>query len=189
MDHRASGGPLNRAAIIVGALLALSACERDPLDIPCPDVAPGDLVISELHEEWVELHNTTDASVNLGGLVVLLQPLIGSDPDRIIVRNESVTIEAGGYAVLGQFAEAYVDYVYVVDFEHDLDDNAQIRIEACGVEIDAVLYRGLPNTGSYSLDPDADDNDIADLNDPSSQWCVDTTDDVGSPGERNLECM
>lgn len=192
MDHRASGGPLNRTAQVFGLLLALSACERDPLDIPCPDVAPGELVITELHEEWFEIHNATATTVDLAGLTVVLQPLIGSDPDRIIVRDPDVTIEGGGYAVLGQFGEVYVDYVYVVDFESDLDDNAQIRIEACGVEIDAVLYRGLPNTGSYAydggLEPDAAGNDIADVNDPSSDWCVDTTDDLGSPGERNLSC-
>lgn len=179
--------------ISVGLLLALSGCERAPLDIPCPDVAPGELVITELHEEWVEIHNTTDSAVNLAGLTVVLQPLIGSDPDRIIVRRPDVSVDAGGYAVLGQIDYAYVDYVYDIDFESDLDDNAQIRIEACGVEIDAVLYRGLPNTGSLSydggLEPDAGGNDIADVNDPSSDWCVDTTDDLGSPGEGNLTCV
>jgi len=183
---------LIRAIIFAGLLLAVSGCERDPLDIPCPDVQPGELVITELNEEWVEIHNTTGAAVNLAGLTVVMQPLIGSDPDRIIVRSPEVVLEGGGYAVLGQFAETYVDYVYVIDFESDLDDNAHIRIEACGVEIDAVLYRGLPNSGSLSLDgdlePDAGGNDIADVNDPSSDWCLDTTDNLGTPGEGNLVC-
>ena len=180
-------------ALFVCALAAATlGCERDPLDIPCPDVAPGDLVISELSEEWFEIYNATGSTVDLGGLAVVLQPLIGRDPDRIIVRDEGVTIDPGGYAVFGRAIAEYVDYVYDVDFDSDLDDNAQISIEACGVEIDAVLYRGLPNGGSLgydgALDPSAGDNDVADTNDPSSDWCVDTTDALGTPGERNLTC-
>ncbi|RMH43518.1 MAG: lamin tail domain-containing protein [Deltaproteobacteria bacterium] len=172
--------------------VALSACEREPLDVPCPAVAPGDLAISEVHEQYVEVFNATAEPVDLAGAAVVLQSIMGGDPDRILVRDRGVVVAPGGYAVLGRTDDAYVDYVYAVDFDDELYDNAQIRLEACGVEIDAVVVRGLPGDGSLAFDgardPSAADNDDADPAATGSSWCVDTTGGLGSPGTRNPPC-
>jgi len=67
-------------------------------------------------------------------------------------------------------------------------DEARLKIDACGVELDSVVYRGLPNNGTHSLD-------VATMT-----WCSDETpaeDDggpqfyigiPGTPGETNRPC-
>jgi hypothetical protein len=182
-----------RTVLALYALCALAACERDPLDIDCPELAAGDLVLSEIHEQYIEVYNAGAATVDLGGAVITLQNIAGGDPDRMIVRTHGVDVAAGDYAVLGRSADdAFVDYAYTVDFDQDLYDNAELRIEACGVEIDRVVYRSLPNDGSLAFDggmaPSAADNDNANANDTESDWCIDATDAIGTPGVANTPC-
>jgi hypothetical protein len=197
MDHRADGGPLIRAAgiaaVAFAAIALAAACDRDPVDVPCPDVLPGDLVITELSAEWVEIYNASARTAELAGAALTLQSVMGGEPDRILIRSQDVTIAAGAYGVIGRTAAEFVDYVYGVDFDDELYENAQIRLEACGVEIDAVVYWGLDDGGTIAydgnLDPDAAGNDNADVNDTESDWCVDTTGALGTPGARNTACM
>ena len=156
---------------------------------PDARIEPADL---ELAEGWLELYNPSAAPIDLAGTVIELQNIMGGDPDRIVVRDADVTIEAQGYVVLGRLGGNLVDYAYTVDFDKDLYENARIRVLACDVVADEIVYWGLPNTGSLAydggLEPDAAANDNADASDSESNWCVDDTDDIGTPGEPNRAC-
>ena len=74
-----------------------------------------------------------------------------------------------------------------------LPDSGDVRVEACGVLIDRVVWTDLPDSGTYALGlapPDATGNDTA------GNWCTDATDDTdpttiglpGTPGESNHPC-
>jgi hypothetical protein len=196
-------------ACILPAVVALgvAGCERDPLPWICPDLAPGELVITELRGpqsgsdtrgQWIELYNASGTELDLYGLEVRLKRLDGSSPARILVRVDQVLVPAAGYAVLGRFATgqepAHVDYGYQLDFSPNLYDSAAIDVMACGQLIDHVNFRGLPGVGTRSFDgnltPDAAANDDED------NWCVDAVPDgstielgvPGTPGEPNRPC-
>jgi hypothetical protein len=182
--------------VLRGALLALiglgalaAACDREPLDIPCPPVAAGGLVVSEVRGpqstgddadgQWIEVRNPGAAAVPLGGLVVRLRKLDGSGELRLIVRDASLTVPAGGYAVLGRFRHgdepAHVDYGYADDFEGDLYGSGLVDLDACGTMIDRATWQDLPAAGTLARDA-------------AGAWCVDAT-TAGTPGEDNPACM
>jgi hypothetical protein len=189
----------------VGVLVITSslACAREPRDVECPDVAAGDLVLSEVRGsqsgadtwgEWVEVYNATDAPIGLAGTLLVFTKLDGSDERRIVVRARDVSVPARGYAVLGRFAHeqrpAHIDYGWAEDSSDDMFPAAAVRIDACGVEIDRAIYRDLPAMGTLALDgaapPDAAANDV------EGAWCPDTNPGPptelglpGTPGEAN----
>jgi len=187
------------------AFVALLGCERDPRVAVCPELGPGDLVVSEIRGdqsgsddelgEWIELYNASSQSIDLKGVAVVVQRLDGGSNARLVFRRD-VIVDAGEYAVLGRFFDlpellpAYVSYGYSEDFDSSLYDTGAIEIYACGTLTDQLIYRNLPSTGTYAfdgaLDPDAAANDDADL------WCTDAVSGVplasGTPGERNPAC-
>lgn len=195
--------------VLLGVVsLATSACTREPVDVECPAVNAGDLVISEIrgdqsgedtYGQWIEIFNATTDQVDLKGAELTTQKLDGSGEGRILIRR-SVPVAAGGYAVLGQFADDdmlpdYVDYGYVDDFASSFYNSAAIDLSSCGTRIDRVIYHDLPSTGTLSLDGAADPD--ATSNDDEGNWCVDDRDTMpdptmlgipGTPGERNLSC-
>lgn len=198
------------------ATAVLFACAREPEAFVCPDVAAGDLVITELRGaggtwgQWIELHAATDDSIDLRGLQVWMQRRSGGDFVRIVVR-EPVVVDGGGFAVLGHHepdeVPEFVDYSFFGDFFATSDDDPTplgprglhrsgvLQVMACGHEIDRVVYPTLPDEGTWSLDgsiaPDAEAND-----DPL-YWCVDAFDPgtanegiglPGTPGAINRAC-
>ena len=205
---------VRQTLLFVAALtlvLGNAACEREPIEVDCPPVAPGELVVSEVNaagslvdddEQWIELYNATGDDVVLAGAVVRLRTLNGSRDERIVIRSRDVVVPAEGYAVLGNFEDqtelqpAYVDYGYLSDFDGNLPEPVAIDVQACdGLLIDRVIARDLPSEGTLSLNgvaaPDASTNDEADPRDPGSFWCADaeTTDDAfGTPGAGNRPC-
>lgn len=199
-----------RSSVLSVLLLLIAAvgCERDPLPFLCPDIAEGALVVSEIrgpqsgdidgYEQWIELYNAGLSDVDLEGLHLVIQKLDGSAHAELLVRSTGVIINAGEYAVFGRSGRgqepAHVDYGYQQDFGGDLYDTAAIDVVSCGVLVDRVIYRNLPNTGTWALDgltsPDAE------VNDRDTAWCLDDIEDIdtpsagirGTPGQPNLEC-
>lgn len=185
---------------------ALAACARDPAEELCPDVGAGDLVITELRGEqsggdtwgqWIEVHNATGNAIDLEGARLDLRSIDGGTRLRLLVRR-SLSVEAGGYAVLAALPDAdlpdHVDYGFGADFDAEFPGAGGVALSACGVEIDEVIFDdGLPVMGSYSLGLDPP---TADGNDDPAAWCADTApgDDTtmlglpGSPGEPNRPC-
>ncbi len=176
----------------------------------CPDVAVGELVITELRGpqagaaldtggQWIELHNGSGADLDLLGLQLRPRTLGGDRQPRIIVRT-SLVVAAGDYVVLGgvddlEAPPATLDYNWYPDFTSDdrdsdsrldasdLFDVGALDVEACGVRIDRIVYPDLPGSGTYAFGPAPD----ATGNDTTTAWCTDVTDDadattVGLPG-------
>lgn len=182
---------------------AWSACARDPIDVPCPDVAAGDLVVSEIRGDqtgsadtlgqWIEIYNASGRLIDLTGLVVKMRKIDGSAVTRIVVRDEALAIGDGAYVVLGAFSPislpAYVDYGFIEDFSQSIYAAGAIVIESCGRLVDQAVYRDLPGSGSWAFDgarvPDA----LA--NDDEAAWCADVegTTHSGTPRERNRPCI
>lgn len=202
-----------RVACLAGCLCA-AACVRPPLSGSCPEVAPGDLVVSELrgpqggsYRQWVELYNAGDAPVSLYGVRLTFTRLDGNSPVSFTVRDPDLEVEPGGYLVLGggdPATEDYIDYDYTPDYHsvdkpdnpRDLYGAAVLELHACDVLVDEVQYKGLPAEGTLALDgaaaPDAGANDDSDAG-----WCVDERVSEGpqteiglrgSPGEANPPC-
>ena len=192
------------------AVVLCTACPREAEEVPCPDLAEGDLVITELRGpqdgndsfgQWIELFNAGDTEADLLGLRVDIVPLDGRDPTIVLVRNEDVFVAPNEYVVLGNHNDnnlpEYVDYGWALtSSSRDLFQNAFIEVSACDVLVDRMLYRGLPTVGTLSLDPSFEPS--AKRNDDETAYCVDAADappgevtgfgQPGTPGEENRPC-
>jgi len=196
--------------LVAGVVSASSfSCSRDSVDWVCPNVDPGDLVVTEIrgdqsgsdtYGEWLEIHNASAESLDLHGTQVRVQRLDGGAEGTIIIRSENVMAAPGDYLVIGRFAAgdepAHVDYGYQGDFDSSMYNGGAVDISACGVLIDRVIYRDLPSTGTLSFDGSIDPPG-ADSNDDEEAWCVDDIEDNpdtteigirGTPGEENRQC-
>lgn len=196
--------------MVGGSLLAGSgACfPADTIEYVCPDVGPGDLVITEIRGEqsgpdtygqWVEVYNASGSAIDLRGMQLEVTRLDGSGLKTVIVRADALPVEPGAYTVLGAFPEVvpdHGDYAFGVDLQGDLYGAAVLRVFACGEEIDTLVYTDLPGEGSYSLDGDLEPDTEA--NDDEENWCTDAAEDpdappnqIGTPGtpkEANRPC-
>ncbi len=195
------------AVVAVSGLVVAGGCAREPLAPICPELAPGELVITEVRGpqsgsdtwgEWLELYNASGSDIDLRGLTVEIMKLDGTEQARILVR-EQLLVMADSYAVLGRQRRAtrppHVSYAFLPDFDRSLYSSAAVTAIACGERIDRIVYRSLPRTGSLALDGAAEP--AADANDDESRWCVDNRRDPsdtihlgvpGTPGEANPAC-
>lgn len=194
--------PLPKSWVGCALLVLLAGCERDPLDVACPEVAPDQLVVTELRGaqagdtdtlgEWIEVFNGSGHPIDLLGLKVRLSTLDGGSRDEFTVRS-SVSVAADAYATLGRFARgeepAYVDYGYADELDSDLNTTGAVELFACGVEIDQVIYRDLPSAGTLALDGAVEPPDAA-ANDSEDNFCIDdaAADGAGSPQQENPPC-
>jgi hypothetical protein len=180
------------------AVLALAACARDPAPAECPDVAPGDLVVTEIRGPqaagdtlgvWIELYSVN--AVDLKGTKIRFRKKDGSSETDVLVRR-SLPAAAGQYVTLGLFDDgtkpAYVDYGMASDYHESFLSAAAVDVEACGTRIDRAVYDVLPKMGTFSLGapPSADANDLP------ANWCTDATMDgtayPGTPQQANHAC-
>src|SRR5688572_13258681 len=137
----------------VAALCAATACARDAEVERCPDLAPGDLVVTEVrgpqegsdtYGQWFELYAATDGEVDLEGLHLEVRSVDGADAVDVIVRAPLV-VAAGGYVVLGRVltddAPPHLDYDLDVDYPYDgtaFIVAGTVTARACDVVVDAV---------------------------------------------------
>jgi hypothetical protein len=199
---------LVRAAGLL-AMLAPAACVRAPAEAVCPELAAGDLIVTEVRGpqdpedasgSWLELYNASDAAIDLRGIKIRFRT--AQDPADagipILVRS-TVAAPASAYVVLGLFDDndrpPHVDYGFLDDFGDAGGDNAakwmdnrSIHVESCGAPIDRADHDGLPVMGTRSLggEPDANRNDLA------GSWCSDATQVgatfPGTPRRQNITC-
>ena len=211
-DHPSTAvrGRRGRIALVSVVLGMLTGCGREPEDVPCPDIAEGELVITELRGpqdgddsfgEWIELFNASDSDVDLFGLRIDIVPLDGRDPVIVLVRREGVIVGPGEYAVVGKHNDSnlpeYVDYGFALtSAAKGLFQNAFVELSGCDVLVDRVLYRDLPTVGTLALDPSTEPS--AKRNDEETAFCNDAADpepgaatgfgQPGTPGEANRAC-
>lgn len=191
-----------RLAVVLAILSALSACERDAEETLCPDVAVGDLIVTEVrgpqnpedpvNGEWIEIYNASARSIDMEGIRVRFRRKDGSSEIPIIVR-ESTTVAAGGYVVLGLFLNdatrpAHVDYGFASDFTQEWLGSAAVDVESCGTRIDRATYDALPKMGTFSFGPTPN----TDMNDDLRLWCTNATmigaAYPGTPKQANPPC-
>lgn len=195
-----------RAAGLLG-MLATAACAREPAEAVCPELAAGDLVVTEVRGPqspadaggaWVEIYNASGRTLDLLGVKVWFRDI--QDKDKyagipILVRRSLLAAPAS-YTVLGLFDDmdhpAHVDYGFLGDFnvsDRSWVIDGLIYVDACDAQIDAsTQFKALPRMGTFSLGgmPDANRND------QPTAWCTDATKVgtifPGSPRSPNIAC-
>jgi hypothetical protein len=190
---------------LASALVSTGACVRDPLPSACPELAAGDLVVTEIrgdqagsYRQWIEIYNVTDAAIPVAGLRLTLTQFDGDGSQTFVVRDEVLELAPGEYLVLGSGDPAtldYIDYDFSTDQPGDLYAGATLELSACETVIDKLIYT-LPEEGTLALDgaitPSAAAND-----DSKVGWCVDDRASEGpqtqigirgTPGGANPPC-
>lgn len=187
--------------LLLVATTLIAACARDPLETPCPEVAVGGLVLSEIRGtqggssdtggQWIEIYNASGHAVSLAGLSLTLDKIDRSASEHTFVRTAE-QVAAAGYVTLGRFREgsepAHVSYGFLPDIDANFYPAASVELVACGVTIDRAVYRTLPSSGTLGFDgarvPDAT------ANDDERAWCVDADGaKLGTPLARNKTCV
>lgn len=187
----------------------LGGCERDMLTAICPEVAPGQLVVSEIrgpqdgvdtYGQWIEIYNSGEAGVDLAGLKMRITRLDGSGEHSFMIRADSLPLAAHDYFVMGRFPPdappVHVDYGYGDEVSSDLYADGILELVVCGDVMDRVIYHDLPTVGTLSLD--GSQVPSVEANDDESNFCTDDADvgtdptEVGipgTPGEPNRPCL
>lgn len=192
-----------------GLALSLAACARDPIEVPCPEVGVGDLVVTEIrgaqspepgYGEWIEIYNASPEAVDLTGLRVNITRLVdGTAAASFVLRGGATAAGPGEYVVIGRFRPgeepAHVQVGYADDFDGELPPGGAVDLFSCGLFVDRMIYRALPGEGTWSFTGAIDPPEHAE-NDVEGSWCVDLTEDEdtpsmgirGTPGEMNIPC-
>lgn len=196
--------------VATAIVLATFACVREPLPEICPDIAAGQLVITELHgktgsdPQWIEITNRSGQAIDLLGLRLHFSGLSSGGERKAIIRY-SRSIAAGDYFVFGIVPDMdlpeiidyglqgshVVDPVAMADSETGMkeeDDDPVvvmppegiITLEACDARIDRVVYPPLPAEGTRSFGGTPE----AEANDDELAWC---TDDFVPPDQPTTE--
>ena len=186
--------------------------DADLIDNDCDELvdegawAEGDLLITEIMQnpagvldpagEWFEVHNTTDRSLVLNGLILSSS----LDGDWYLVEGDDLlVVDPGGYFVFGVDENPLANGGVEVDHQYEGfslgNEHDEVIVEADGVMLDAVMWDDGasfpdPNGQSMTLDPTYNS---ALENDDGQYWCGATTrwdsaTDFGSPGWENQFC-
>jgi MYXO-CTERM domain-containing protein len=177
----------------------------EPLQRRAQAAKKGDLIITEIYpnpvgatednKEWFEVHNTTDAPIDLDGWTF-------KDDKNTAVLSGTAIVPAKGYAVIGQSKDKALNGGIQVDAEYGtkvgLSSTAdEIHlIDPGGTEIDVVAYNTVapwpPKTKGAALQLDPSRLNGTD-NDDGASWCLSTTPygsdgGLGTPGKANESC-
>ncbi len=169
--------------------------------------AVGGIVISEIQKdptavsdsqgEWIELHNTSAAAIDIEGWTLAD---LGSDQTQLDNAGAGIVVPPGGYLVLGREADSALNGGVPVDatyggFTLSNGEDEVVLIDPAGVVIDEIAYDDgvlWPDDAgrSISLRPECKD---AACNDDGGQWCSSQTPigagpDTGTPGAPNDPC-
>ncbi len=133
-------------------VIASAGCSRPPLGQFCPDVAEGELVITEIRGpqtggdnrgQWFEVYNASDRAVDLRGLRIELYNLQGAlaPPARpILVRGEDVVVQPDEYVTFGHHDPAalpeFVNYSFITDYftSPSLNEDEVLELLDLGLE-------------------------------------------------------
>ncbi len=186
-------GSILSLSILIGGCLA--GCVRDPETAECPELAPGDLVVTEIRGPqtpddrdgpWIELFNASAGAIDLEGMKIRFRRKDGSSEVPVLVRRP-VSFGPGEYVVLGLFDDAerpgFAAYGFQNDFHETWLDAAAIDVDTCGERVDLATYDSLPSIGTFSFGGAPDSNQ----NDDLGQWCTDPS-SLGTPGAANIAC-
>ena len=97
--------------LVILAATVVGGCERDELEHVCTPVENGELVISEVrgrqsevdtYGQWIELHNRSGTTLSIAGIRLKMFNNMGLSERELMVRDEGLTVEPGGYVVLGR---------------------------------------------------------------------------------------
>lgn len=212
-SRRGARGSAAVARLALGLLPALAGCVREPVERLCPEVAAGELVVSELRAgkrgsaevSWIELWNGGAQEIDLLGAAVRWRRLDGGAEQRALVRR-SVPVAPGAHVVLGQVVDearpAWLAYGFAADAPAPFYAAAAVEVESCERLVDRMTYAQLPARGSLAL---GDEARSALGNDAAAAWCADASagpppggddggrggeseDLVGTPGRANPPC-
>ena len=122
----------------------------------------------------------TGRTSDLSGITLRLSTLDGSSVDDVPLREPGtpLTVTSHGYFVAGMGAT--VDF----GFDEGVTDAALLEVRSCNVVVDRVLWRNLPDTGSWQLGivPPT-----AAANDDETAFCA-SADTAGTPRLENPPC-
>ena len=191
-----------RNAVLFCVLAATAACaERAPLEpVAPPELATAAatgprLVVNEVMAdpsavtddagEWFEVHNWGASAIDLQGWSIV------SNNDAAHTVSTSVTVPAGGYAVLAREANrkknggVTVSYTYGTGMALANSSDWLVLRDAAGATVDSVAWSSVPTGASRGVrDPSADNAAMGGTN-----WTTQTTaigkGDRGTPGARN----
>ncbi|MCB9561164.1 MAG: lamin tail domain-containing protein [Kofleriaceae bacterium] len=203
---------------LVAALIAVAPVAAgcgpggDDTSAACANILPGDVVVSEIFadyaappggsgaddgKEWFELYNASGGALDLEGLTIIHSRPDGSSEKTHVMAP--VTIDAGGYLVLGNvlpdFVTGYLDYGYGADLG-DLfnSDGGRIAVTCGGAVIDEALYDVVDAGLATGFDGGGAPDYTA--NDDLANWCTPPEEaayeyvpaNFGTPGTANYDC-
>lgn len=178
----------------------------------CADIVVGELVITEVFadyaappggsgaddgQEWFEVQNVSGGAIDLQGVTVVHSRPDGSRESTHVMGT--LTVEAGGYAVLGnvlpEFVTGHLDYGYGSDLG-DLynTDGGKLELRCGSAVIDTILYDEVTSGRSNGFDGGTPAD--YQLNDDLAQWCSPPADaayefvpaNFATPGSTNFDC-
>ena len=168
---------------------AMNDCPIEVPDFVINEIMQNPAAVSDSAGEWFEVHNTTDADIDINGWTIL-----DNDSDLHVIDNGGpLLVPAGGFLVLGINADfatnggVDVAYQYSNVFLGNSSDEL-VMLDTGGSEIDRVEWdNGAtfpdPTGASMSLLDPALDNNVG------ANWCESVTPfgagDLGTPGDEN----
>jgi hypothetical protein len=176
-----------------------------------PELSVGDIIITEVmynpaavsdeYGEWFEIYNTTDAEINLNGLLIADDNHWNDDGEGFLIDTDLV-IQANGFLLFATNGDPATngnlptpDYVYNSSLTLGNEGKDGIQLITNNIPIDVVIWDGgnlFPYPSGKSISLRVDKFNSID-NDFGYYWCGASTaygdGDLGTPGTDNDNCV